>query len=524
MTEATKQNTYDEVPYSASVFAQSHPRRLATIAKIFGLESPPLETAAFLELGCADGTNILPMALEFPEAKFVGIDNSQRQIESGRQVVDSLGVKNLRLEQRNILEITPEFGKFDYIFAHGVYSWVPADVQDKILEICHRNLNPQGVAYISYNTYPGWRMRAMLRDMMLYHTAQFTDAKSKIQQARALIQFLGESVSSEKDPYGLLLQRELDGMSKWADAYIYHEFLEEVNEPVYFHEFCTRAAKHQLQYLGDAEFASMVTTNLGGKIAETLQRVGKNIVAAEQYMDFVRNRQFRQSLLCHANVPLKRNLTPEIIPGFCIAGRLTPNVEVKQLSNRDSVEFSVPSGAKINTTDPIVKAALMFLHESAPAAVKFQEIADAAKRKLRDEGTEPPANADAQLADVFLKLYVGNLIELARDPYRFTLTPGEKPIASPLCRLQAKRGRLVTNRRHEIVNLDVVAQQLVQHLDGEHDREALLDELVKQAHAGVLVLKTNDIPITEDSQIRQVMSQAMEKTLENCARSGLLVS
>ena len=525
MSEGQKSSTYDDVPYTASVFSQSHPRRLATIAKIFGLQTPPLESAKVLELGCADGTNILPMALEFPDAEFVGIDASGRQIEAGQEVINKVGAGNLRLEQTDILEVGPDFGKFDYIFAHGVYSWVPEAVQNKILEICSQNLHPQGAAYISYNTNPGWRMRAMLRDMMLYHTAQFPDAKSKIQQSRALIQFLGESVSSEDNPYGMLLQRELEGMSKWTDSYIYHEFLEEVNEPVYFHEFCTRAARHGLQYLGDAEFASMVSTNFDSKVAETLQRVGRNIVAAEQYMDFVRNRQFRQSILCHSDIQLKRNLTPEIIEGFCVASRLAPTSE-GPLGTRDSLEFANNIGARINTGEPIVKAALKALHQRSPQAVKFDELLAESIALIEAEGATDAAQAGTnkqQLADAVLKLYVGNLVELVRDPYRFEQTVSEKPVALSISRLQAERGRMVTNLRHEIVNLDVVAQALVPLLDGEHDRDALMEALVKKAQDGTLVLRANDQPITDEAQTRNVMQQALEKTLENCARSALLV-
>lgn len=525
MSEGKKVSTYDDVPYTASVFSQTHPRRLATIAKVFGMDAPPIETAKVLELGCADGTNILPMALEFPEATFVGIDASQRQVDAGQEVIKKLGVENLTLEQKDILEIGPDFGKFDYIYAHGVYSWVPEVVQDKILQICSQNLNPKGAAYISYNTYPGWRMRAMLRDMMLYHTAQFPDAPAKIQQARALIQFLGESVSAENNPYGMLLKRELEGMSKWTDSYIYHEFLEEVNEPVYFHEFCTRAARHGLQYVGDSEFASMVSTNFDSKVAETLQRIGRNIVASEQYMDFIRNRQFRQSILCHSDIPLKRNLSPEIVPGFCAASRLTPTSEVP-LGTRDNLEFALNTGAKINTSEPIVKAALKVLHQHSPQAVKFDDLYSESVALLEAEGAGDVAKVETnkqQLSDALLKLYVGNLLELVRDPYRFEQTVSEKPVSLPISRLQAERGRMVTNRRHEIVNLDVVAQALIPLLDGEHDRDALMEALVKKAQDGTLTLRANDQPITDEAQIRHVMEQALDKTLENCAKSALLV-
>ena len=167
--------------------------------------------ARILELGCADGSNLIPMASQFPDATFVGVERAARQIEVGQQIAKDLKLTNITLHHKNILEIDPQFGTFDYIIAHGVYSWVSDDVQEKLLSICKDHLGPQGVAYVSYNTYPGWRMRGMLRDMMMYHTAQFSEPQAKVQQARALIQFLAESVPTENNPYGLWVKQEGGG-------------------------------------------------------------------------------------------------------------------------------------------------------------------------------------------------------------------------------------------------------------------------------------------------------------------------
>ncbi len=54
-----------------------------------------------------------------------------------------------------------------------------------ILDVCSANLTPNGIAYVSYNTYPGWHMRGMIRDMLKYHAEKFDDAKRKVSQARA---------------------------------------------------------------------------------------------------------------------------------------------------------------------------------------------------------------------------------------------------------------------------------------------------------------------------------------------------
>src|SRR6185503_11176685 len=112
--------------------------------------------------------------------------------------------------------------------------WVPTPVRDKILDICSTNLAPGGVAYVSYNTYPGWHMRGLIRDMMRYHAFRFDGPEARIGQARALLDFLANSARQDTGPYGVLLRRELDLMRNQSDWYIYHEQLEDINDPLYF--------------------------------------------------------------------------------------------------------------------------------------------------------------------------------------------------------------------------------------------------------------------------------------------------
>ncbi len=175
MQNVTDPNSYDEVPYSHQPYPQSHPDRLATLGRLFGLSPSPITHCRVLELGCARGGNLIPMAFHLPNSEFIGVELSARQAEMARKTVQDLNLDNVRVENASILDVDRSWGTFDYIISHGVYSWVPEEVQDRILTISSRNLAPQGIAYISYNTYPGWHMRGMVRDMMLFHANQFPD-------------------------------------------------------------------------------------------------------------------------------------------------------------------------------------------------------------------------------------------------------------------------------------------------------------------------------------------------------------
>ena len=227
-------NAYDEMPYINKAFPQTHPDRLAALARLFGVESADVETCRVLELGCASGDNLIPMALGLPGATFLGLDYSPRQVADGQRSIDALGLANIELRHADIADVDAAWGSFDYIVAHGIYSWVPAPIRAKVLAICRQNLAPNGVAFVSYNTYPGWRQREMVRDIMLYHSAPIPGAQEKVKQARALLDFLAQNVPADT-AYGTALRQEVEHLRSEDDAYVFHDHLEQDNQPVYFH-------------------------------------------------------------------------------------------------------------------------------------------------------------------------------------------------------------------------------------------------------------------------------------------------
>jgi cyclopropane fatty-acyl-phospholipid synthase-like methyltransferase len=152
-------SSYDEVPYSSYPYARTQPDRLCTLGRLFGLVPAEPSQCRVLELGCASGGNLVPMAERAPESRFVGVDLSARQIADGQRMIDALGLSNVELRHGDIAAVDASWGEFDYVICHGVYSWVPPHVQERILAICSEQLAPRGIGYVSYNTYPGWHVR-----------------------------------------------------------------------------------------------------------------------------------------------------------------------------------------------------------------------------------------------------------------------------------------------------------------------------------------------------------------------------
>jgi len=163
----------------------------------------------------------------------VGIDLSAVQIAQGAAEIEALRLSNIRLLAMDIMAFDQD-GTFDYIIAHGIYSWVPGPVQDKILALCAAQLAPGGIALVSYNTLPGWRMLAIVREAMLYQTRGVEDPRERVAQARTTLDFLADAVPDKDSAYGRLLRLAAEHIRQKPDYYVLHEYLEETNEAVYF--------------------------------------------------------------------------------------------------------------------------------------------------------------------------------------------------------------------------------------------------------------------------------------------------
>ncbi|NLX42810.1 MAG: methyltransferase domain-containing protein, partial [Chloroflexi bacterium] len=276
--------SYDEVPYPWLCYRPSHPSHLFVCATLLGLSPAPAETCRVLELGCALGGNLLPMAASLPGASFVGIDLSPAQIASGQQAVDALGLRNVSLQTKDLSDVTPALGTFDYIIAHGIYSWVPPTVRDHLLRVCHENLAPNGVAYVSYNTLPGWHMILSLREMMLHHARTATDPLAQAALARELIAFLAEATADEDNPiegtlmgaWRSILRVQNGDPRQQVDAALLHDELAQWNDPVYFYQFVEHAGAHGLQFLVEADWHLSVLDNLPAAVASRILDMSTN--------------------------------------------------------------------------------------------------------------------------------------------------------------------------------------------------------------------------------------------------------
>jgi SAM-dependent methyltransferase len=231
------------------------------------------------------------MAYSLPESRFLGIDLASEPIAAGQESIDALELGNIKLLAGDLRDLGADYDEFDYIIAQGLYSWVPPDVRDSLMALCRERLTPQGVAFISYNVYPGRHVRQMLREMMLYHTRHATGPVERVREARWFVEFLQNGgLLSQK--WQTFLDHELDFLKTRPDDALYHDDLADYNDSVYFRDFAAHAGRHRLQYLGEADPMEMF--DHGNRLA-WLQ---DDVLEREQYLDFLRLRRYRKTLVC----------------------------------------------------------------------------------------------------------------------------------------------------------------------------------------------------------------------------------
>ena len=304
-TNDVQQTIYSELGYKSMPFPYTTPATLEAYGALVGVSAPNPKTARVLELGATYGGNIISQALFNPDATFVGIELSQEQVEKGNEVIANAGLTNVSLIQSDIASIGSEIGTFDYIIAHGVYSWVDDGVKDALLRLIDEHLVEDGIAYVSYNTYPGWHTMEEVRQLMMFSNrdkAQFNH-KEKVLHGKTI----GSIVGSQILKYDNLKERNskflgaLRSIMQKDEYYVGHDHLEPNNDPVYFYQFNDHLGAHNLTYLCDADLTLSMVRSFDADIADTLDKLALNDhVAQEQYLDFMLDTTFRKSIICKA--------------------------------------------------------------------------------------------------------------------------------------------------------------------------------------------------------------------------------
>jgi len=502
-TVAAETSPYDSVPYPSLAYPETHPDRLATIGILLGLEAPDVRHCRVLEIGCGDGSNLLPMAASLPDAEFVGIDLASRPIDRAKSLIERTGSKNVSVVALNLLNFDEDFGFFDYIIAHGFYSWVPKIVQDKLFQVCSNHLTKNGIAFVSYNTYPAGHIRQISRNLILYHTLKNNiPDEHKVRAGVEILKFMEES-ADERSLWKTILHEECGRISGRSPNAVSHDDLGTDYFSVYFHDFIEQARQYGLQFISEAKMADVLDDRIGAEVSEALDKMSNGDIAAyEQYLDFVLFQGFRRTLLCHEGIGLDRKNFSDKLKGLWVASPLRHSRESKD----GIVEFSSEwRKGTLQTNDAATIAALLYLEKLWPRGETFPSLLEHASASLPSEVLDKAAE---EFTKNILALAGKGAIELRSHPVAVADTISTRPVASSLARVQARGQSVVTTILHTQVDLkDEPTRRCLQLLDGTCDHRKIANKLVQEYPA-----------------LRNSASTQLGETLRGFCRMGLLIA
>lgn len=457
----TEQLVYETLPY-----AESHPAFLEALGILFGLTPQPHQHCRVLELGCGTGGNLIPQAFYLPDSQFVGIDLSSENIQFGKRLIQNAALENIDLIQGNILELDASLGSFDYIIAHGVFSWVPEDVRQHLLSLFRALLAPNGIGYISFNCKPGWSRRGILRDILLEATGRYQTDAERLDAANETLNRLDVGYSASTDPFAEYLKHEIQHIRQSHPSYILQEYLNPHNHAVFLREFVDAINEHGLQYLCDSALNSGSPEAFNAAFEDaTLGIEAPNEL--EQWLDFLRLREFRQALVVHESAEIESEVDLDV---FCGMG-LVLDASSTGTTEKNEEDASNAPIAKIisGLSHPLSKMAVERLASQFPNAVSLNSL-------INSIDVAPPDEA-------FYGEMFGLLMEekLALRPTDITFRKPDliRPTASALARQQVELGwGHITTLHHALLTVDDFAAKVISLCNGRNTVAHIAAEMV----------------------------------------------
>lgn len=300
-----RDDAVDELYQSRGYPPMSHPSSdpavTSVAARFAGLKPPHPSAARILEIGCAAGHNLLPLAARWPGASFTGVDISRPMVAEAERRARGAGITNVSFAAADLRELDFAGREFDYIIAHGVFSWVEDDAKKALLDFCAAHLGPSGIATISFNLWTGWERRLPV-----------IDAVRRIQREHGVDVIKGLAILREViDDAGVRATVD-DMLAKGAEILAFDDFAP-VNDPWPLDRFAAAAVACGLRWLGDSDPAENIPSSLDDAARESLAPLVGDPLLMQMTADAMADRTFRSALLCRADAPLAQKMTTGMV-------------------------------------------------------------------------------------------------------------------------------------------------------------------------------------------------------------------
>jgi predicted O-methyltransferase YrrM len=510
---ARTQASYDATPYESTPHARLQPTRVAAAALWFGLAAPPASTARVLEIGCASGGHIIPLAARWPKARFVGVDLSPAQIAAGEARIQRLGLANIALGARSLDEIGAADGAFDFIVCHGVLSWIAEPLREALFRVVSERLAPEGVAVVSFNVLPGWRLFQIARDSLILHARLQAEPEARTRRARELLDLLAEE-SNGRYSYGRFWREEARRLAAGGEAYLAHEIFEDENDPLTFSDFCAALDRHALAYVGECNVAANREDAMAPAGAASIRGLARgDDRVREQYLDIFSGRAFREALITHAvrAGSVRREIPRDRLDAFHFVPAST--LSVSPPSAGDSTWKVADGEDGVLVDDEAVASAIGRLIARAPRSSRLEDIAPAA-------ATEPGMRA--QVGEALASLVAFGLCSLSTEPVVCAARLAERPVAWRLAASDAGAGDRTANLRHAPVKLEPLQRLFLPLLDGTRTRDDLVAHALDLAERGELTVSGPGGPIEGRPNLLAALEPAVDRCLKSLLGCALL--
>lgn len=459
---------YFDFPYPEYLHRRTSPESMASMAYAFGLEPPDPQRCRVLELGCGTGLSILTFASAHPEASFFGLDFSEASILTARAAAEAAGIRNVRFEAMDILDFGrggESVGEFDYIVAHGVYTWTPEPVRKQVLRICGEYLSPNGVAFVSFNARPGYHVNLMLRDAGLWFARNTTNV---VERSRKAIEGLRTMDFSGFPMPGVseLVATRLREIEKDNPIQCGFDEFGDINSPVLFSSFIQEIRANHLEYVAEAEIIDWTARVLPQAAQSLLSQLESDPLRRMDYRDLIRCSSFHAALIAKKDGQ-QQGLSPAPVAsrltGMLVSAGAFPVSPRPDVRGAAAERFETSKGAYVEISEPGVKAFLVALSDAAPLRLPVEE----AMRRAADLAGADPQSAARSILTWFQMFWESEFIQLHLTPSPAAASYGERPSVFPVARQHAARTGKAPSLIGGLISIeDGAEQKLLQLADG----------------------------------------------------------
>jgi len=292
-----------DIPYLRDFKPMLAPAWLDHVALVAGVEPPPRKSGfAWCELGCGQGVTANMLAATHPQGAFHAIDGMPVHIDHARRLAAEAALPNISLHCVDFTAaLDLELPSFDYIVAHGVYSWVNGTSQRALRRFFDQRLKPGGLVYVSYNAMPGWA-----RDLPFQHLSRALahgfsgDSAGRFSAAIGIIRRLVAAEVPALVPSFIVNEIE-QRPEDYPPAYLVHEFIPDAFHPLYVTEIRTEMKSIELAPVGSATLIENTDLLALRENARAMLSAIADDDLRELVRDFYRDQRFRCDVFARGN-------------------------------------------------------------------------------------------------------------------------------------------------------------------------------------------------------------------------------